>query len=480
MKPHTNNRADVGPEVADVVSPGEAVREAAPGLAREGHGVFRGTDRHPASLVSLALSHDASRQKRFVRLVDEHEPDIVALADRMAAGLSEPVHGRETEEGETDLVGACRRTLAWLYNHAHLAAGVASSAAPSPPGDGPPPWRCDTCSGLYTPWHVPERDWGRLPGALRPRSLCLGCFVPAYLASGGEPGQLAVSHEPWHRLQAVWPIRRRRRIHVVLYGKPRPGRVVDVVGVGRVLVRLLGPGAGAVVAVADWDGESRHPKTAVRCCGPPRPNRGSPRGDTRVRAAVDMDGAGPETSWPLLRATAGPSARCRTTGGWVSGGTSGCGQSPIRTPGMGPNPRLGLKPDPGPGVAADRRAGVLRGRTWPAPRPAGPLSAVRSPPVPRGIFIGRGAVPGLISSFWPGGGWHRFGGERVRARRAGSHRGKFSLVAAPRGTAPRASYRIQQLRRSRRCSPDRVGQAYPAEGGGRSRTTGGNGRFAGA
>ncbi len=67
-----------------------------------------------------ALSEDALQTKQYVQLMDDYEPEIIVLADNMATmGLLEPIRVREAEaKGKVDLIFGCRRTLAWLYNHA--------------------------------------------------------------------------------------------------------------------------------------------------------------------------------------------------------------------------------------------------------------------------------------------------------------------------------------------------------------------------
>src|SRR5262249_17942128 len=112
--------------IANIVSASENIRDAVPRLTKESYGVFDGTEKHKDSLVSLALSDDTLKKKEYVQLIDDHEPDIVALADNMATmGLLEPIRVRETDEkGKADLIFGCRRTLAWLYNHAKSAGKI--------------------------------------------------------------------------------------------------------------------------------------------------------------------------------------------------------------------------------------------------------------------------------------------------------------------------------------------------------------------
>jgi ParB/RepB/Spo0J family partition protein len=126
MKSQKTSRIYVELEIADIISASENIRDAVPRLTKEGYGVFQGTDKHKDSLVSLALSGDALAKKQYVNLMNDHEPDIVALADNMATmGLLEPIRVRETEtKGKSDLIFGCRRTLAWLYNHAKSAGKI--------------------------------------------------------------------------------------------------------------------------------------------------------------------------------------------------------------------------------------------------------------------------------------------------------------------------------------------------------------------
>ena len=126
MKPQKTTRNYVELEIADIISASENIRDAVPRLTKEGYGVFQGTDKHKESLMSLALSDDALQKKQYIQLIDDHEPEIVALADNMATmGLLEPIRVREAEtKGKTDLIFGCRRTLAWLFNHAKSAGKI--------------------------------------------------------------------------------------------------------------------------------------------------------------------------------------------------------------------------------------------------------------------------------------------------------------------------------------------------------------------
>jgi ParB/RepB/Spo0J family partition protein len=126
VKPQKTTRNYVELDIAAINSASENIRDAVPHLTKEGYGVFGGTDKHEDSLVALALSEDALQKKQYVGLMDDHEPEIVGLADNMATmGLLEPIRVREAEtKGKFDLVFGCRRTLAWLYNHAKAAGKI--------------------------------------------------------------------------------------------------------------------------------------------------------------------------------------------------------------------------------------------------------------------------------------------------------------------------------------------------------------------
>jgi ParB/RepB/Spo0J family partition protein len=112
--------------IADIVSASENLRDAAPCLGVEGYGVFCASAQQPESLVSLALSTDTEQQARYVKLIEDYEPDIESLAANMATmGLLEPVRVRPAEDkGKYDLVFGCRRCLAWLSNHAKTAGRI--------------------------------------------------------------------------------------------------------------------------------------------------------------------------------------------------------------------------------------------------------------------------------------------------------------------------------------------------------------------
>ncbi len=120
MKTEKTTRTYIEVYIADIVSAVENLRDAVPRLSSEGYGVFKSTEQQEDSLVSLALSKDSLQQKEYIKLIEEHEPEIEALADNMATmGLLEPICVRPSEEkGKYDLIFGCRRCLAWLYNHA--------------------------------------------------------------------------------------------------------------------------------------------------------------------------------------------------------------------------------------------------------------------------------------------------------------------------------------------------------------------------
>ncbi len=126
MKTEKTTRTYIEVYIADIVSAVENLRDAVPRLSNEGFGIFEGNDKQKDSLVSLALSDDALRQKQYIKLIEEHEPEIEALADNMATmGLLEPICVRPAEEkGKFDLIFGCRRCLAWLYNYAKSAGKI--------------------------------------------------------------------------------------------------------------------------------------------------------------------------------------------------------------------------------------------------------------------------------------------------------------------------------------------------------------------
>jgi ParB/RepB/Spo0J family partition protein len=112
-------------DLASVVSAGENIRDTAPRLSQQGYAVFGAAKDHP-SLVSLALSNDATEQAQYVGLIEEGEPAIRELADNMATnGQLEPIRVRPTDKkGEYDLVFGARRFLARLYIYAKTAGKV--------------------------------------------------------------------------------------------------------------------------------------------------------------------------------------------------------------------------------------------------------------------------------------------------------------------------------------------------------------------
>src|SRR5436190_4318794 len=106
-------------DLASIVSATENLRDTAPRLSDKGWRVFEATKGQP-SLISLALSTDATKQAEYVTLIEENEPTIKELADNMATtGQLEPVRVRPGDKkGEFDLVFGARRALARLYIHA--------------------------------------------------------------------------------------------------------------------------------------------------------------------------------------------------------------------------------------------------------------------------------------------------------------------------------------------------------------------------
>jgi ParB/RepB/Spo0J family partition protein len=118
VKTQKTTRSFMELDIADIVSADENLRDAVPRLHAKGYGVFEGTDKQATPLASLALSQDNLERRTYLKLVEEHEPEIEALADNMATmGLLEPIRVRPTEEkGKYDLVFGCRRCLGWLYN----------------------------------------------------------------------------------------------------------------------------------------------------------------------------------------------------------------------------------------------------------------------------------------------------------------------------------------------------------------------------
>jgi hypothetical protein len=128
--------------------------------------------------------------------------------------------------------------------------------------DCPPLPRCDLCRKPFIPWRVRDVDWNLLPSKFHPMVLCLGHYFRLIVQNGHDPGQVSVSHEPWRRLRALWPIHLHRLVHIVLDGEIRQAKVAYIINVRQVRVRLLdgGSDAGSEV-VARWDGETRHPRT---------------------------------------------------------------------------------------------------------------------------------------------------------------------------------------------------------------------------
>ena len=126
MKAQKTSREFVELNIADITSAAENLRDAVPRLSNEGYGIFEGTDDQQESLASLALSEDSLQQKKYIKLIEKHEPDIEALADNMATmGLLEPIRVRPSDEkGKYDLIFGARRCLAWLYNYAKSAGTI--------------------------------------------------------------------------------------------------------------------------------------------------------------------------------------------------------------------------------------------------------------------------------------------------------------------------------------------------------------------
>lgn len=112
-------------DLASIVSATENLRDTAPRLSDKGWTVFETTKEHP-SLVSLALSNDATEQGQYACLIEVNEPTIKELADNMATtGQLEPIRVRPSDKkGEFDLVFGARRLLARLYIHAKTAGKV--------------------------------------------------------------------------------------------------------------------------------------------------------------------------------------------------------------------------------------------------------------------------------------------------------------------------------------------------------------------
>jgi ParB/RepB/Spo0J family partition protein len=120
----TTERKYVELELVNIVSAIENLRDTAPRLSDQGWKVFEGTKEHP-SLISLALSEDATEQGQFVTLIGENESTIKELADNMATtGQLEPIRVRPSDKGKFDLVFGARRVLARLYIHAKSAGKI--------------------------------------------------------------------------------------------------------------------------------------------------------------------------------------------------------------------------------------------------------------------------------------------------------------------------------------------------------------------
>ena len=82
-------------------------------LQKLGWDVFTGDKR----LWNLAVSDKVSDRAEFVKLLREHDDEIVAIATTiLTQGLLEPVEVRESGSGTYTLVFGCRRCLATLFN----------------------------------------------------------------------------------------------------------------------------------------------------------------------------------------------------------------------------------------------------------------------------------------------------------------------------------------------------------------------------
>jgi ParB/RepB/Spo0J family partition protein len=121
----SSERKYVELDLASVVSAKENLRDTVRQLSDLGWGVFEAGKERP-SLVSLALSKDATEQAQYVALIEDHEPTIKELADNMATtGQLEPIRVRPADDkGKYDLVFGARRTLARLYIHAKSAGKI--------------------------------------------------------------------------------------------------------------------------------------------------------------------------------------------------------------------------------------------------------------------------------------------------------------------------------------------------------------------
>lgn len=127
MKTQKTTRTFSEVNIADIVSASENLRDAVPHLHSKGFDIFEPTEEQKESLMSLALSEDSLQQRKYVKLIEEHEPEIESLADNMATmGLLEPIRVRPSEDQKSkcDLIYGCRRTLAWLYNVAKSAGKI--------------------------------------------------------------------------------------------------------------------------------------------------------------------------------------------------------------------------------------------------------------------------------------------------------------------------------------------------------------------
>lgn len=105
--------------LAQIVSNAVNPRDPIPTLSQMGYGVFvspEGSDKKP--LVDMA-NGTAEEKKNFLKLLEQHESDVVELSGSMIAnGQLHPARVRVIEGGGGyDLTFGCRRYLAALYNH---------------------------------------------------------------------------------------------------------------------------------------------------------------------------------------------------------------------------------------------------------------------------------------------------------------------------------------------------------------------------
>lgn len=70
--------------------------------------------------------------------------------------------------------------------------------------EGPPKRYCHRCEQDFTDWHVAPEVWQQLPEDVRRLELCVDDFRALLRASGQDPEQIPVSHEPWEWRQKGW------------------------------------------------------------------------------------------------------------------------------------------------------------------------------------------------------------------------------------------------------------------------------------